>query len=189
MQAANELFSHGAPFCVFLIIYIHTQHHVTIVKSTREAALDARLLLHTTRLASERVHQLKLDTSSFDKEEFMRRLRDGLIHGTVPTRNESSSSTAVVSTATVEQKIHWSVFKSAVTRALIRAPSIGFMYVFLLSIGKYFYVGQKNRLGPLALEPKIRKEPRKAVRLKKDLNDLKKPKEVICHAVPYNISH
>jgi hypothetical protein len=34
------------------------------------------------------------------------------------------------------------------------------------------------RLGPLAMEPKVRKEPRKVVKLKKDLSAMKEPEEV-----------
>jgi hypothetical protein len=118
VQAANELFSHGALRCFNLDLSENIcptdNAKIKTVKSTREAALDARLLLHTTRLASERVHQLKLDTSSFDREEFMRRLRERLY---VPRGTAG------------EGKMNWAALKPAVTKALIRAPSIGFMCV------------------------------------------------------------
>lgn len=51
LTAANELFSH--------------------VKSTHEAQLDAKLLLHTSSLTSQRAQKVKLEQGTWDLTEFL----------------------------------------------------------------------------------------------------------------------
>ena len=51
LTAANELFSH--------------------VKSTHEAQLDAKLLLHTSALTSQKAQKVKLEQGSWDLTEFL----------------------------------------------------------------------------------------------------------------------
>ncbi len=61
LTAANELFSH--------------------VKSTHEAQLDAKLLLHTSALTSQKAQKVKLEQGTWDLSEFLAALSKKLNSG------------------------------------------------------------------------------------------------------------
>ena len=97
--AANELFSH--------------------VKSTQEAALDAKLLLHAAHLTSERAQKLKVESGSFDLDDFIRKLRDRLAG--------DSSSASQQRTLADEGSLAFDSFTSEVLQTSVRMPCLSFM--------------------------------------------------------------
>ena len=103
VAAANELFSHGK---------LTKKHAECAVKSTQEAALDAKLLLHTAHLGSERAQKLKVERGSFDLHEFIGHVRDRLESGSTP------------------RGLNWSSVSKQVARALAQSACPSFMYCF-----------------------------------------------------------
>ncbi len=83
------------------------------VKSTQEAALDAKLLLHTAHLGSERAQKLKVERGSFQLHTFIAHVRD------------------VIESGASERGLNWEALTRKASRALLRPACPGFMYILL----------------------------------------------------------
>ena len=78
--------------------------------STHEAVLDAKLLLHTASLASERVQRLKVDRGSFDMNVFLSKLK----------QKKSTNK---------KEELKWKELYPFVSKTTVGIPRFHFMYI------------------------------------------------------------
>ncbi|KAI9364510.1 Nse4 C-terminal-domain-containing protein [Zopfochytrium polystomum] len=124
------------------------------VISTQEAALDSKVIVQTAELGIEKVKKMKLAGKSFDIDDFIQKLAD-VKQNDRPIPNLSQRGQGDRS------DVAWATIGDIASKYMLRAPTSDFM------------------LGPLAVEPKARKEVKRVVqRLEKDKDQLRKPQEL-----------
>ncbi|KAI8925050.1 Nse4 C-terminal-domain-containing protein [Entophlyctis helioformis] len=144
------------------------------VKTTQDAALDSKALLHLAELSAQKIQRLKLDGGSFDLDDFVSKLADKL-SGRAPRAAQPRQYGDDAQDADAEQdaeldaeqdaggkrrKMDWTLLEPSVIRLSARAPVSGFMY------------------GAIAAEPKQRERVKRTHKLVKDVAKLRKPEEL-----------
>ncbi|TPX65042.1 hypothetical protein SpCBS45565_g05449 [Spizellomyces sp. 'palustris'] len=120
----------------------------------REATLDSRLLVTTAELGVQKAQRMRLDGGSFNVDDWI-----GKLVATMSTERQLEEEDEEYADS-IEVHLDWFALGQAATRALLKAPTIDFM------------------LGPLAVEPKIRNQPRKVAKLVKNKEDLQRPQQL-----------
>ncbi|KNC99739.1 Smc5-Smc6 complex subunit NSE4 [Spizellomyces punctatus DAOM BR117] len=124
------------------------------VYTTQEATLDSRLLVTAAELGVQKAQRMRLDGGSFNVDDWI-----GKLVATMSTERQLEEEDEEYAESP-EVHLDWYALGQAATRALLKAPTIDFM------------------LGPLAVEPKIRNQPRKVAKLVKNKEDLQRPQQL-----------
>ncbi|KAK9719422.1 hypothetical protein K7432_004802 [Basidiobolus ranarum] len=118
------------------------------VKNPYEATLDARLLVLSADIGTQKARRMKIDSHSFDTSEYIAKMVT-LMGGRQGIEDEEGRSI-----------LNWDTLGDIATNYTARAPSMDFI------------------LGPLATEQKTRQISKQRARLEKDKAFLTKPQEL-----------
>ncbi|KAI8622754.1 Nse4 C-terminal-domain-containing protein [Chytriomyces sp. MP71] len=126
------------------------------VTTTQEAYLDSKVLTTVAKLSVNKVNNMKLSGRSVSIADFLRRVKrkldpnpPALGRQNAPSQDEDG------------RELVWTQMEALILSIGVKAPTIEFIY------------------GPLAVEPKVRKEvKRTAVRINKDAAMMQKPQQL-----------
>ncbi|KAJ3244363.1 nuclear protein [Chytriomyces hyalinus] len=127
------------------------------VETSQEAYLDSKVLTSVAKLSVIKVNNMRLSGRSLDVKDFLHRVKRKL-----DVKQVQLGRQAVVDEEDEQRRdLEWNQLAGLVSTCGFRAPSLDFLY------------------GPLAAEPKARKEgKRNAVRINKDASTLLKPQQL-----------